>query len=133
MKKNWWSSIVLALVLLALSCLISLVRDQVFAQPQGPMIPGPQVVVRQPPEPLRCFVDIAMMDDPANPAKKVQILTIVDPESKHILVYQADMGRVKLLSSRNFQPDLLFDQYNAVEPLPGDIRKEIQRLRNQNP
>ena len=131
MKNSWWSSIVLAFVLLGLSCLITLVRDQVFAQPfQGPT--GPQVVVRQQPEPPRCFVDIAMADDPAT-GRKVQILTIVDPESKHILVYQTDMGRVKLLSSRSFQSDLLLEQYNAVDPTPVEIRKEILRLRNQTP
>ena len=137
MKRDWWCSIVLAFVLFGLSCLVSLVRDQVFAQQQtvsamGPL-QGTQVVVRQQPEPLRCFVDIAMVDDPDNPARKTQILTIVDPESKHILVYKADMGRVKLLSVRDFQPDLLLDQYNAVDPTPSEIRKEIQRLRNQTP
>ncbi len=134
MKKNWWGSVVLALVLLGLSFLVSMVREQVFAQQQvvsDSTAPNPSVVIRQQPELPRCFVDVTLVDDPVVPGKKVQILTIVDPESKHILVYQSDMGRVKLLSVRNFQPDLMFDQYNAVDPTPGEIRKEIQRLRSQ--
>ncbi len=148
MKKNWWSVVILAVGLIGLSWLISLVREQAFAQPQAvqqqavqPMQTappataepaGPTVVIKQQPEWPRCFVDMTLIDDPTSPGKKVQILTIVDPESKHILVYRADMGKVKLLSVRNFQPDLQFDQYNAEEPTPIEIRKEILRLRGQN-
>ncbi len=140
MKKNWCLSIVLAFILIGLSCLVSLLREQVFAQPQAvpqqtpaatPPVQGPAVVIRQQPELPRCFVDVTLMDDPVVPGKKVQIITIVDTESKHILVYQSDMGKVKLLSTRNFQPDLMYDQFNAVEPTPSEIRREAQRLRDQ--
>lgn len=117
--------------------LFSFIREQVFAQypTANPGIPAgaAQVLVRPQPEPPRWLVDFSWCDDPAQNGRKIQIATIVDPESKHILTYQLDNGRIKLLGVRNIQPDLQLDQFNAVEPVPSEIRKEIERLRQQNP
>jgi hypothetical protein len=89
------------------------------------------VYVRPQPEPPRWLGDFSWQDDPAMPGRKVQIATIVDPESKHILTYRLDGGTIKLLSVRNIQPDLLLDQFNAVDPTPSEIRKELERLRKK--
>lgn len=132
MSTKGWCSLALLGAVLAGGYLISLIREQVFAQYPNPAHPAPQVVVRPQPEPPRWLTDFSWHDDPTN-GRKIQIATIVDPESKHILTYQLDNGKIKLLGVRNIQPDLQLDQFNAVEPVPSEIRKEIERLRQQNP
>lgn len=135
MKKTAVRSIVLAFSLLMLLFLILLIWNQVLAQPPMNLpISAPQVVVRPPAEPPKWLVDFSSYEDPMNPAKKIRVITVVDPESKHIVVYHEDLatGQVKLLSARNIQNDLLLDQFNAVSPTPGEIEKDIRRLRNQN-
>ncbi|MDR3199645.1 MAG: hypothetical protein LBU34_17400 [Planctomycetaceae bacterium] len=134
MKRNAAYLGVLAFSLLMLSFLVSLVWNQVSAQPVN--LPGalPQVVVRPPAEPPKWLVDFSSYEDPMNPAKKIRVITVVDPESKRIVVYHEDLatGQVKLLSSRNIQNDLLLDQFNAVSPTPSEIEKDLRRFKNQN-
>lgn len=130
--RNWWCSIVLAFFLLGLSVLVSSVRDSVFAQ-QTSLGGGRQVVVNPSPEPPRWLVDFSSIDDPANPSRKTRVVTVVDPESKCILVYHVDMatGGTKLLSARDMKPDIMIGEYNAISPTPGEIEAEIRRLRKR--
>ncbi|MDR2704944.1 MAG: hypothetical protein LBC02_04115 [Planctomycetaceae bacterium] len=134
MKRNATYSIVLAFSLLVFVFLILLVWNQVSAQPVN--LPGsaPQIIVRPPAEPPKWLVDFSSYEDPMNPAKKIRVITVVDPESKHIVVYHEDLatGEVKLLSSRNIQNDLILDQFNAASPTPSEIEKNIRQFRNQN-
>ncbi|MDR1140683.1 MAG: hypothetical protein LBL62_03255 [Planctomycetaceae bacterium] len=136
MKKNVVYSIVLVFSLLMLSVFVLLVWDQVSAQPINLPNSIPQVVVRPPAEPPKWLVDFSWYEDPMNPARKIRVITVVDPESKHIVVYHEDLatGQVKLLSSRNIQNDLLLDQFNAVSPTPSEIEieKDMRRFKNQN-
>jgi hypothetical protein len=135
MKKTAAYSIVLAFSFLMLFFLILLVWNQVLAQqPMNLSNPVPQVVIRPPAEPPKWLVDFSSYEDPMNPTKKTRVITVVDPESKHIVVYHEDLatGQIKLLSSRNIQNDLLLDQFNAVSPTPSEIEGDIRRLRNQN-
>lgn len=129
--KKCWCTIVLACFLFGLSCLISLVRDQVFAQPPiGPSASVPQVVLNTPGEPPRWLVDFCSIDDPGNPSRKIRVITIVDPESKRILVYHEDLalGTVKWISTRDIQPDILIGEFNAVKPTPREVADEYRRL-----
>ncbi|MDR0608491.1 MAG: hypothetical protein LBG58_00085 [Planctomycetaceae bacterium] len=141
MKRNAAYSIVWAFCFLMLVFLILLVWDQlsaqwdqVSAQPVNLPDSTPQVVVRPPAEPPKWLVDFSSYEEPMNPAKKIRVITIVDPESKHIVVYHEDLatGQVKLLSSRNIQNDLLLDQFNAASPTPSEIEKDFRQFRNQN-
>lgn len=137
--KHWRFTIFLAVFVLGLSFLISLVRDQVFGQyiPSNPVGVPQQVLVRPPAEPSRWLVDFTAIDGPTNTATgsatKTNVITIVDPESKRILVYHEELstGKVKLLSTRNIQPDILLDQFNAERPTPREIEDEIKRLRQK--
>jgi hypothetical protein len=134
MQKTAGHSIVLAFSLLMLFFLILLVWNQVSAQPVNLPNSIPQVVVRPPAEPPKWLVDFSSYEDPMNPTKKIRVITVVDPESKHIVVYHEDLatGQIKLLSVRNIQNDLLLDQFNADSPTPSEIEKVIRQFRNQN-
>ncbi|MDR2755904.1 MAG: hypothetical protein LBC20_09375 [Planctomycetaceae bacterium] len=137
MKRKLVFLSILVLSLLMLSFFVSLVWNQVSAQPIQPITSPniiPQIVVRPPVEPPKWLVDFSSYEDPMNPAKKIRVITVVDPESKRIVVYHEDLatGQVKLLSSRNIQNDLLLDQFNAVSPTPSEIEKDLRRFKNQN-
>lgn len=126
--KRFWCPILLALILFGLSCLLSAVREQVFAQ--VPMGAAAQVVV-QPEKPAqKHFVDFTPIVDPTNPGKQLKAITVVDLESKTILVYHGDLalGEVKLLSTRDIRPDIMLGEFNAVTPTPGEIEAAIRRL-----
>jgi hypothetical protein len=52
-----------------------------------------------------------------------QMLTIVDPRTRAICVYDVDpTGRIALKSVRNIHWDLQMLEYNGVSPLPGELR-----------
>ncbi|MDR1290250.1 MAG: hypothetical protein LBK06_03525 [Planctomycetaceae bacterium] len=91
-----------------------------------------QVVVRPPAEPPKWLVDFTPIDDPANPTQKIMAITVVDPESKRILIYHANLsfGALKFISSRDILPDIMLGEYNAVSPTPREIMSEIERLKN---
>jgi hypothetical protein len=93
----------------------------------------PQVVVRQQAELPKCAVDFVSFEDPANPARKIRVITVVDTEAKKIAVYHEELanGKVWLMSVRDIKPDLLIDQFNAVPPFPSEVGREIRRLKNK--
>ncbi|HEV3416222.1 MAG TPA: hypothetical protein VG056_05400 [Pirellulales bacterium] len=61
-------------------------------------------------------------------AENRQLLTLIDPKSKVICVYQIEpaTGVVALKSVRNFQWDLQMSEFNAVSPLPREIRAMLE-------
>jgi hypothetical protein len=61
-------------------------------------------------------------------AENRQQLTIIDPKSRVMCVYQIDSatGVVALKSVRNFQWDLQMSEFNAVTPLPREIRAMLE-------
>lgn len=130
------NSIVLGAILLGLACLLSSVRDQVYGQnPMGGQPIPPQVVVKAPPEPPGMICDFVTIDDPTNQAKKIRVITVVDPVSKRLCVYHEDMtlGTAKLCSVRNIQPDLMLEQFNPEKPTPQEVQESIRRFRKQSP
>ncbi|MGL4595678.1 MAG: hypothetical protein ACRCUY_13220 [Thermoguttaceae bacterium] len=100
------------------------------AQTALPIDVSPQVFVRTPDASAKWLVDFRPIDDVTNPARKLQIITIVDPELKRICVYQQDLlaGTVQLCSVRALDQDLLLDQFNAIRPTPRDLEEEARRL-----
>jgi hypothetical protein len=130
MKASWIGSVVLAFICLTLGYLFSAAKDQAVGQQSGyPGMP-PQVVVRPHAELPKCIVDFAPYEDPANPGRKLRVITVVDPEAKRIAVYHEELatGKVWWLSTRDIQPDLEIDQFNATSPLPSELQREIRRL-----
>ena len=135
--KRFGESIFLALVILSLGFLASAVRDQVHAQnPMSGVVQPPAMVnVKLPQESSRWIVDFTPITDPANPTvRRLQVITVVDPESKRICVYHQDLaeGTVKLSSVRNMRPDLQFEQFNATTPTPREVDEAQKRFRKQS-
>jgi len=128
MKKNRIGTVVLVGVSMAAGVVLSQMWEPVHGQPFGFSVEAPpvvpQVVVSQPAELPKWFVDVV----PLSP--QIRVITIVDTEAKRIAMYRQDMtnGDLTLLSVRNIQPDLMLDQYNARSPLPDELRQEIQRI-----
>ena len=58
-----------------------------------------------------------------------QMLTVIDPRQRVMSVYWIDghSGRIELRSVRNIQWDLQMTDFNGVEPLPRDIRRQLEQ------
>lgn len=131
--KRFADSLLLALLLIALSWFISVVRNNVFAQ--GPVNQsGPQaaqglpVVVKPAPEPPRWLVDFGPIDTTGK-----RIVTIVDPESKRIALYSVDLATptIELKSVRSIHGDLqLTDLNHVLGPSARDVMDAIRGFGN---
>ena len=58
-----------------------------------------------------------------------QQLTVIDPQSRVMSVYHVELasGAITLKSVRNISWDLLLREFNAVNPLPGEIRALLDK------
>jgi len=128
--RRFVDSLLLALLLIALSWFISAVHDHVFAQNPtnhsgSAPAHGTPVVVKQPPEPPRWLVDFSPID-----AAGKRIVTIVDPESKRIALYSVDLpaAKIELKSVRLIQGDLQLTDHNSADPSARDILDAIRGL-----
>ena len=131
MKKNWIGTVVLVGASMAAGQLLSHLWEQGFGQPVGFSVEPLQVVVKQPTELPKCFVESVMVPPlPGENFPRLRLYTVVDTELKKIALFHADIttGKLWLLSTRNIQPDLMIDQYNATSPLPSELVQEYQRL-----
>lgn len=138
---SWIGTVVLVGVSMGAGAVLSQMWEPVHGQPvHGQSVHGqpagfyvenppvaPQVVVQQPAELPKWFVDFA----PISP--QIRAITVVDTEAKKIAVYHLDVtdGGLRWLSTRNIQPDLMVDQHNPRLPLPSDLMQEMQRLEVQ--
>ena len=132
MKKNWIGTFVLVGVSVVVGLLLSQMWEQVLGQPDVFSVSSPtQVVVKQPVELPKCYVDcVALPPLPGENFPRIRLITVVDTELKKIVAYHMDTttGKLWLLTTRNIQPDLMIDQYNATSPLPSELLREYQRL-----
>lgn len=129
MKKRW-CTIALVLGFFGLSFLFSLIREQVFGQ-QTPGGTGRPVVIQPPVALPKGHVDFTSVVDPSNPSKQIRVITVVDLESKRIVVYHGDLaaGTVKWCSTRDIHPDIMIDDFNTIKPTPREVEDQIRRLR----
>ena len=130
--KKWMGTVVLVGVSVAAGLLLSQMWEQVLGQPGTFSVSTPpQVVVKQPAELPKCYVEfITVPPLPGENMPRIRLITVVDTELKKIAAYHMDIttGKVWWLSTRNIQPDLMFDQHNATSPLPSELVREHQRL-----
>jgi len=146
MKKKWIGTVVLVSVSVVIGFFLSQTWEQVlgqhnFGHPGGffvegsqiaPQVVAPQVVVQQQGElPKWCVDFVSLPPLPGENMSRLRVITVVDTETKKIAVYHLDIttGALRLLSVRDIQPDLMLDQFNATSPLPSEIIREMQRLR----
>ena len=128
MRKNWISTVILVGVSMVAGLFLSQMWEPVLGQPGGFSAEAPpQVVVQPQPELPKCYVDCRPLPLPGGAPSQILVITVVDTEAKKIVVYHQDMskGAVTWLSTRNIQPDLMIDQFNARSPLPSEIQQEI--------
>ena len=130
MRKNWIGTGVLVGASLIAGALFSQIWEQVLGQPGSFSVEVPQVVVNQPAELPKWCVDFVTL--PAYPG--VRVITIVDTESKAIVVYHEDLttGGVTWLSTRNIQQDLMFRGFNVLSPTPMELIRELERSKGKN-
>ena len=67
----------------------------------------------------------------------VQTLTIIDPINQSLMVYHVylsgpDAGKCELMSGRNISADSKFDEYQAVRPLPKEMRALLEQKEKNN-
>jgi hypothetical protein len=61
--------------------------------------------------------------------ERSQMLTVIDPRQRVMSVYHIDggSGKIALLSVRNIQWDLQMMDFNGVNPLPREIRTQLEQ------
>jgi len=130
MRKNWIGTGILVGVSLIAGALFSQIWEQVLGQPGSFSAEVPQVVVNQPAELPKWCVDF--VTSPAYPG--VRVITIVDTESKAIVVYHEDLvtGGLKWLSTRNIQQDLMVRGFNTLSPTPIELIREWEQSKGNN-
>ncbi|MCL2304397.1 MAG: hypothetical protein FWC43_03545 [Planctomycetaceae bacterium] len=114
--KQFWSVLLMSVLILAVSAMLTYVRDEVFAQQGGlPVLSVP--VQSQPPKWLVSFERLENQN--------VQQVIIVDPETQRIGVYHVGLesGRIQLVNIRHINADLQMRIFDAAEPLPQDIEQ----------
>jgi hypothetical protein len=134
-RKNWICTVVLVGVSVTAGLFLSQMWESALGQPGGfAVATPPQVVIQHQPELLKCYVDCRPLPMPGGAPSQILVITVVDTEAKKIAVYHQDMtnGAVTWLSTRNIQPDLMIDQFNARSPWPSDVKQEVLRLGETN-
>ena len=67
----------------------------------------------------------------------VETLTIIDPINQALMVYHIylsgpDAGKCELMSGRNISADFMFDEYQAMRPLPKELRALLEQKEKNN-
>jgi hypothetical protein len=62
-----------------------------------------------------------------------QQIAVIDPVKREMAVYHIDLptGVITLKSARNISGDLQIDDFNGVNPLPRDIRAQLNQASGQ--
>jgi len=134
MAKNWIGTVVLVGMSMAAGLYLSQIWEPVLGQ-HGSFSAEVPVVVNQPAElPKLCvdFVTVTVPTQGGRPAE-IRVITVVDTEAKKIAVYHLEMATGKLYwrSTRDIQPELMVNQFNAMPPLPSEIWQDVQRFKGE--
>jgi hypothetical protein len=67
----------------------------------------------------------------------VQTVTVIDPINQALMVYNIylsgpEAGRCELMSGRNISADFMFDEYQAMRPLPKELRALLEQKEKNN-
>ena len=127
--KQFWSILLMSVLILAVSAILTYMRDEVFAQPQiGPNgLPVINVPVQgQPPKWLVSFERLEHLN--------MQQMIIVDPETQRIAVYNIglDDAKIYIKNVRHINADLQLRVFDAPDDGPSPQEIEQIYLRNNN-
>ena len=138
MKKNWIGTVILVGVSLAAGSFLSQMWEPVLGQYGGFVAEAsqdPKVVVNQSAELPKLCVDFVTVMVPTQEGRlaETRVITVVDTESKKIAVYHLEMATGKLWwrCTRDIQPELMVNQFNAMLPLPSEVWQDVQRLKGE--
>ena len=122
--KQFWSVLLMSVLIIAVSAILIHIRDTVFAQNQyGPGgLPVMNVPVQtQLPKWLVSFERLEHQN--------VQQVIIVDPETQRIGVYHVGLGNgfIELKNIRHINADLQLRVFDAVKPYPQELEENFLR------
>jgi hypothetical protein len=97
-------------------------RGDGFGQRAAPVVPAASA-------PMAAVAGTELIVAPVALNDKIQMLTVVDPKQRALCVYHIDMmtGEIALKSVRNIQWDLRIHNMNTKEPLPQQIRSQLEQ------
>jgi len=127
--KQFWSILLMSVLILAVSAMLMYVRNEVFAQhiPFGPN-GSPMINVPVQAQLPKWLVSFERLDN-----QNVQQIIIVDPETQRIGVYRVglDNGQIQLANIRHINADLQLRVFDAAPPFPQEIEQNFNRRSNQ--
>jgi len=123
--KQFCSVLLMSALIVAISAMLTYVRDEVFAQNQfGPNgLPVLNVPVQA--QPPKWLVSFERLND-----QNMQQVIIVDPETQRIAVYRVGLsdGIIHFFNLRHINADLRLRVYDAVGPLPQEIERHYNSI-----
>jgi hypothetical protein len=81
------------------------------------------------PQPVNAINGGDLIAVPAPMGEKGQLLTVLDPRQQVMSVYwiEAGTGKITLRSVRNIHYDLMMTDFNGDNPLPKEIRAQLDQ------
>ena len=81
------------------------------------------------PQPVNAINGGDLIAVPAPMGEKGQLLTVLDPRQQTMGVYwiEAGTGKITLRSVRNIRFDLMMTDFNGDNPLPREIRLQLEQ------
>ena len=125
--KQFCSVLLMSALIVAVSAILTYVRDEVFAQnqfgPNGLPVLNVPVQAQSP----KWLVSFERLND-----QNMQQVIIVDPETQRIAVYRIGLsdGLIHLFNVRHINADLQLRVYDAVGPLPQEIEQHYNNYNN---
>jgi len=127
--KQFWSVLLMSVLIIVVGTMVAYIRDEVFAQTQFRQNSLPAMNVPVQAQPPKWLVSFERLDD-----QNVQQIIIIDPETQRIAVYRVglDNGQIHIFNIRHINPDLQLRVFDAPESTPAPQYIEQHFLRNRN-
>ena len=105
------------LVVIALGTAVAVAQHEIGGQRTAPLGPAPAIAAGS-----------ELVVVPTTLGEKGQMLTVVDPRQRVMAVYHIELGsgKISLKSVRNIQWDLQVRDFNNANPLPEEIRSQLE-------
>ena len=122
--KQFWSILLMSVLIIAVSAVLIHIREVVFAQTQFGQGGLPVMNIPVQGQPPKWLVSFERLEH-----QNVQQVIIVDPETQRIGVYHVglDNGFIQLKNIRHINVDLQLRVYDALAPFPQDIEQNFLR------
>ena len=117
--KQFCSLLLMSVLILAVSAMLTYIRDEVFAQTQFGQSGLPVTNVPVQMQSAKWLCSFERLEQ-----QNVQQVIIVDPETQRIAVYHVGLdGQIQLFNIRHINADLQMRVFDAAEPFPQYIEE----------